>query len=181
MPAPTHTSRFLPGAPGFILCLLACAGLAVSQAARADAPESPDKKPAAWSIDGWNLQTSLYTHHFDPDPDHVNNQRMIDFELRFHNDWLAGFSVFDNSFGQSSQLLYIGKTWPLFDSPHWYAKVIGGLLHGYKEPYEDKIPFNNLGIAPAIVPSLGFKYRRVMVEAHLGGLAVLNFTAGIRF
>lgn len=160
--------------------LLVLAGLFVLAPAHADEATSQGAE-SAWGINGWNLQTSLYTFHFHPDPDHVNNQRMIDLELRFNNDWLAGFSHFDNSFGQPSQLLYAGKTWPLYHSPNWYVKLIGGLLHGYKEPYEDKIPLNQLGIAPAIVPSLGFKYRHLVVEAHLGGLAVLTFTAGIRF
>jgi len=172
--------RGSPSRASLIACLLVCAGLVVWAPARGDATTAPGAE-SAWGIDGWNLQTSLYTFHFHPDPDHVNHQHMIDLELRFNNDWLAGFSYFDNSFGQPSELLYAGKTWPLFQSPHWYVKVIGGLLYGYKEPYEDKIPLNQLGIAPAIVPSLGFKYRHLVVEAHLGGLAVMTFTAGIRF
>ena len=58
---------------------------------------------------------------------------------------------------------------------------MGGLLHGYKEPYDDKIPLNGLGVAPAIVPSLGFRYKWFLAEANLGGLAVITFTAGVRF
>jgi hypothetical protein len=54
-------------------------------------------------------------------------------------------------------------------------------LHGYKDEHEDKIPLNDLGVAPAIVPSLGFKYKHLMLEAHLGGLAVITFTGGLRF
>lgn len=149
--------------------------------ARAAEPESPDQELSPWSIASWNLQTSLYTHHFDPDPEHDNSQSLIGLELQFQNEWLAGFAVFDNSFGQTSEYAYFGRTWPLRDSPHWYVKLTGGLLHGYKEPYEDKIPFNHYGIAPAIVPSLGFKYRHLLVEVHLGGLAVTTITAGIRF
>jgi hypothetical protein len=58
---------------------------------------------------------------------------------------------------------------------------MGGLLHGYKEPYEDKIPLNQLGVAPAIVPALGFRYKWFIAEANLGGLAVVTVTAGVRF
>ena len=75
----------------------------------------------------------------------------------------------------------MGRTWPLWGSENWYVKLMGGLLHGYKDPYDDKIPLNELGVAPAIVPSLGFKYKRVMLEANLGGLAVVTITGGIRF
>ena len=132
-------------------------------------------------IEGWNLQFSLYTRHWDPSPEHNNDQNMITVEARFRDEWLAGLSVFDNSFHQPTQLLYIGKTWPLFDSPHWYAKLIGGLIHGYKEPYEDKIPFNGLGVAPAILPSLGYRHGYLVVEVHLAGLAAMTITAGVRF
>ena len=119
--------------------------------------------------------------HFDPEPDHVNDQNLLAIEAYFKRDWLAGLALFDNSFGQSSQLAYAGKTWPLADSPHWYAKLTGGLVHGYKGEYEDKIPLNGLGVAPVIIPALGFRYKFFVAEANLGGLAVIMMTAGVRF
>ena len=153
-----------------LLCLL----LAVT--ARAD-----EEAPADWDVGEWRVAFSLYTKHFDPDPDHVNDQNLVAVEAGFNNDWLAGIAVFDNSFGQNSQFLYAGYSWPIMRSDYWYVKLMGGLLHGYKEPYEDKIPLNGLGVAPAIVPALGFRYRRVFAEANLGGLAVVTLIAGFRF
>ena len=168
--------------PGSLLGLfLACASLSFLTPARADEPAASGQEPSPWSIAGWSFQTSLYTYHFDPDPAHDNTQALIGPELRFANEWVAGLAIFDNSFGQTSEYLYMGKTWPLRASQHWYVKLTGGFLHGYKEPYEDKIPFNNYGIAPAIVPSLGFKYRHLVLELHLGGLAVTTLTGGVRF
>ena len=114
------------------------------------------------------MQTSVYTKHFDPEPDHVNDQNLIGVEALFQNQWLAGLAVFDNSFGQPSQFLYMGRSWQLFGSDYWHVKLMGGLLHGYKEPYEDKIPLNGLGVAPAIVPALGFRYKWFIAEANLG-------------
>lgn len=157
----------------FLLSTLLCAN--------AHASGTGEDAASPWRVAAWNVQTSLYTKHFDPDPEHNNDQNLIGIEAVFANDWLTGAAVFDNSFGQSSQLVYVGRTWPILHSKYWYFKLTGGLLHGYTEPYEDKIPFNGLGIAPAIVPSLGFRYRRVLVEANLGGLAVVTFTAGVRF
>jgi hypothetical protein len=58
---------------------------------------------------------------------------------------------------------------------------VGGLLHGYKEPYEDKIPFNGLGVAPAILPSFGFRYKYIMLEAQIAGTAAITITGGLRF
>lgn len=146
----------------------------------AAAGENPVQEPG-WDIDRWTVYTSVYTKHFDPDPDHVNNQKMLGLEMHMTNKWIIGFAAFDNSFGQNSQYLYAGYQWQLFKSKYWYFKFTGGLLHGYKEPYEDKIPLNGLGIAPVVVPSLGFRYKYFVSEVHLGGLAAATITVGITF
>lgn len=142
---------------------------------------SQDPPEPSWQVEHWSLSFSLYTKHFDPDPDHVNDQNLVGLEAQFRNRWLAGVAVFDNSFGQDSQFLYVGKSWPIAGSEHFYFKLMGGLLHGYKEPYEDKIPLNGLGIAPAIVPAVGARYRWLFGEINLGGLAVVTVTGGFRF
>jgi len=143
--------------------------------------EETDDGSSRWSIGEWKLQTSVYTRHFDPRPEHVNHQKLIGLEAVCRNDWLFGAALFDNSFGQSSQFVYFGKEWWLFGSEFWYAKLMGGLLHGYEKPYEDKIPFNGWGVAPAILPALGLRYRRVFLEANLAGTAAVTVTAGIAF
>ena len=158
-----------------IICLLS------PLLAAADEAQPSRSDNDGWAIDSWSVQISLYTHHFDPSPEHVNQQDLLGLEAHFANRWLAGGAAFKNSFGQSSQYVYFGRTWPIWGSEHWYAKLTGGLLHGYKEPYENKIPFNGLGISPAVVPSLGFRYKLFVTEAHLGGVAVFTITAGVRF
>ncbi len=140
-----------------------------------------DQAKSAWEVEHWSVAFSLYTKHFDPDPDHVNDQNLVGLEAEFRNRWLVGAAVFDNSFGQNSQYLFVGKSWSLSKSGLWYFKLTGGLLHGYKEPYEDKIPLNGLGIAPAIVPAVGARYRWLFGEINLGGLAVVTVTGGFRF
>ncbi len=162
-----------------ILAGLLLSGLLFGNAAQG--AEAEPEEPSGWDVETWVVQTSVYTKHFDPDPDHVNNQKLLGAEAWFANGWIAGGAMFDNSFGQDSQYLYVGYSWPLLGSEYWYFKLTGGLLHGYEEPYEDKIPFNGLGIAPAAIPALGFKYKYFVAEANLGGLAVITFTAGVRF
>lgn len=154
-----------------LITILMCGQVAASE----EAPGSD------WSIKQWNFATSIYTKHFDPEPDHNDNQNLIGVEMVFENDWIAGIAVFDNSFDQPSQLVFIGKTWPILSSPYWYFKLMGGLLHGYKEPYEDKIPFNGLGVAPAIVPALGLRYKRVYTEVNLAGAAAVTVNVGFSF
>jgi hypothetical protein len=65
--------------------------------------------PPDW-ITGWNVQLSLYTRHWNPSPEHNNHQHMIIVEARSHDNWLVGLSVFDDSFYQPTQLVYVGKT-----------------------------------------------------------------------
>ncbi|MCP4045104.1 MAG: hypothetical protein GY732_03845, partial [Gammaproteobacteria bacterium] len=124
---------------------------------------------SAMEIKEWRFQTSLYTKHWDPDPEHVNNSKLINLEFETSTRWIYGFAWFDNSFGQPSQYLYAGYSWPLFKKDWFYFSLSGGLLHGYKEPYEDKIPLNDLGIAPAIVPAFGFRYKRVFTQIQILG------------
>jgi len=140
-----------------------------------------DNADDGWALRDWSVHFSIYTKHFDPEPDHNNDQNLIAVEAQFQNDWIAGAAVFDNSFGQDSQFLFVGKTWPIARSPHWYFKLRAGLLHGYKEPYEDKIPMNGLGIAPAIVPAIGFRYRWAFLEANIAGAAAVTLHAGFHF
>ena len=165
-----------------IRACLACALLVFSTCNFAQEDSGTEtEESSGWKISGWNIQTSLYTKHWDPEPDHTDHQKLIGPELVFENDYLVGLAIFRNSFDQPSQLLYIGKTWRLFRSEYFYFKLVGGLLHGYKEPYEDKIPFNGLGVAPAILPSFGFRYKYIMLEAQIAGTAAITITGGLRF
>jgi len=134
-----------------------------------------------WDFKQSYLYSSLYTKHYDPDPDHVNNQNMLGFEGETRDKRIMGLAVFDNSFGQESQYLYVGQKWRAFGSDRWHYKLTGGLLNGYDEPYEDKIPFNDLGVAPAIVPTIGYKRKSFSVEFSQLGLAAAMITAGFTF
>ena len=136
---------------------------------------------SALDIKEWRFQTSIYTKHWDPDPEHVNNSKLLNLEFETTNRWIYGFAYFDNSFGQPSQYLYAGYSWPLFKKDWAYFKLTGGLLHGYKEPFEDKIPLNSLGIAPAIIPTFGLRYKRVFTELQILGAAAITVTAGFSF
>jgi len=117
-------------------------------------------------------------YHFNPSDEHVNANHLVAVEL-LTTRWtfwgaersLAGLALFDNSFGQFSQFLYIGLEWDLarVAGGELYVNATAGLLHGYKEPYEDKIPFNDLGIAPVIIPTLGWRYGNLALSVSLLG------------
>lgn len=166
---------------GLVLLLgLVLTGSSMAQDATAEDATVTDDS-SGWTVDQWYIFTSLYTKHWDDDPDHVNNQKMLGGEAQMKNNWLFGLAFFDNSFGQNSQYLYAGYKWDLFGSELFYFKLTGGLLHGYKEPYEDKIPLNGLGVAPAILPTFGFQYKFFVTEVNIAGTAAVTITAGIAF
>lgn len=136
---------------------------------------------SALEIREWRFQTSLYTMHWSFDPEHVSNSKLLNLEFETTKKWIYGFAWFDNSFGQPSQYLYAGYSWQLFDRDWAYFKLTGGLFRGYKEPYKDKIPLNGLGVAPAVVPTFGVKYKRVFSEIQILGTAALTATVGFSF
>lgn len=73
----------------------------------------------------WLLQTSAYTRHFSPDPDHNNRQQLIGLERNEGSGLLYGAATFRNSYDQQSTYGYVGKRFDSADYPV-YAKVSGG-------------------------------------------------------
>jgi hypothetical protein len=139
------------------------------------------ERTSAWKVDQWYIFTSLYTKHWDDDPEHVNHQKLLGVEAQMDNRWLFGLALFDNSFGQASQYLYGGYSWDLLGSELFHFKLTGGLLHGYEGRYQDKIPLNDLGIAPAILPTIGLQYKSFIAELNIAGTAAFTITAGFAF
>ena len=125
-----------------------------------------------------HAQFGVYTHYSSSD-DHEGPPILGNLELNSPNDWLFGFSLFNNSFGQASQYLYAGKKWRLPKiQKYLHVKLTGGVVHGYKDEFEDKIPYNNNGWAPGIIPSIGFKKDRWAIDLVALGGAGLLFAVG---
>lgn len=128
----------------------------------------------------WLLQTSVFTTHYNPKPEHNNHQRLIGLEYTQSNDWILGGASFDNSFNQRSTYLYTGRQFDLGRGP-LFAKVTGGVMHGYRGEYDDKIPLNRFGVAPAIIPSLGIEGQVLSSELVFLGAAAAMVSVGIQF
>lgn len=125
------------------------------------------------------IQASPQVIHFDSDPEHTDWSWMVGVEWQRPSHWLLGFSYFNNSFGQKSQYYYAGYVWKPSDRySNWYLKLTGGLLYGYKEPYEDKVPLNHNGYSPAIVPALGYKWDRWNTQLIVLGNAGFTISLG---
>jgi len=103
---------------------------------------------------------SPYTLHFRPSEEH-KTVWAIGVERQRDDGWLAGATYFRNSFGQPSGYLYVGQRYRgLFDRPPLYFQWSAGLMYGYKDKYEDKVPLNSNGFAPGAVASLGWQFDR---------------------
>jgi hypothetical protein len=112
-------------------------------------------EPKVW----WNLTASKYAQHFHPSNQH-HHVWLVGVERERTNGALTGLAYFNNSFGQPSAYWYPwGHTYRnLLDKPQLYAKLTGGLMYGYREPYEKKVPLNFNGFSPAIVPAVGWEF-----------------------
>jgi len=125
------------------------------------------------------IQLSPYSIHFNEGPEHTGHPWLIGIEWQDKSRWLAGFSYFNNSFNQKCEYIYGGYTFSRGEHfQNWYIKVTGGLILGYKEPFEDKLPVNHNGIAPVIIPGIGYKYDRFNAQINFLGANGLMFTFG---
>jgi len=125
------------------------------------------------------IQAAPKVIHFDPSDEHVKYSWLVGVEWQRASRWLAGYSYFNNSFDQKCHYLYGGKSWPLGENnSNWYLKLTGGVIIGYKDPYEDKLPINSNGVGPVIIPALGYKFNRFNVQANLLGANGLMITVG---
>ncbi|CAI8746903.1 sn-glycerol-3-phosphate transporter [Pseudomonas sp. IT-P12] len=138
--------------------------------------------PGTFAMNGdfWYFQTSAYTKHWKSDPDHNNRQKLISVERNRADGSLWGGATFKNSFDQRSYYAYYGHRWVAEEYPV-YVKLSGGLLHGYKGKYKDRIPLNNLGVAPVIIPAVGTYYGPVGAELVVLGGAAVMVNVGYRY
>jgi hypothetical protein len=167
-----------------LLISLASAAAAAEDAA-ADRSPVPTDSPSTvadepWRTDRIYLQTSVVNWHFHYDPAHVKYPKLIYGEYHLSDQWLVGAAAFDNSFGQASEAIFGGWRWrPFPELQPLYVKVLGGIIHGYHGQYRDKIPFNHSGVAPVIIPSVGYCISRVCSELVVLGGAGLLLTLGV--
>ena len=121
-----------------------------------------------------------YVHHFDYDPNHVDEPWLTGLEWEPRGSRLEyGAAYFRNSFDQPSVYAYAGKRWFHDDDEQgFFLNLTGGPLYGYRGQYEDKVPFNYNGLAWAIIPGIGYQYRAVNAQLVFLGTAALLFTFG---
>jgi hypothetical protein len=129
------------------------------------------------------VEVGPYVYHFENNTDHNQWPRLIGVEYEAGSHWLGGLATFKNSYSQETQFLYLGKRW-FIDSvdENLYVKIAGGLVHGYKEPYDDKLPINSSnGYGFAILPAVGYQFGRANAQLILIGTIGAVITFGYDF
>lgn len=108
---------------------------------------------------------------------------MLGLERRRADGLLVGGTAFRNSFGQPSSYVYVGQRFDrLAGIEPLFADVTGGLLYGYKPPYDHKVPLNYRGFSPGLVPSLGWKITpTAAAQLNFLGTAALMFQFSVGF
>lgn len=157
--------------------LIFCAAvLAVAHSAIAADLPPPGTAPTGEIV---MIQAAPGVIHYHANPEHADWSWLVGIEWQRPSRWLFGFSYFNNSYDQKCQYYYAGYLWKLSDrDPNWYLKLTGGLIYGYKEPYEDKVPFNHNGYSPGVVLGLGHKWDRWSLQLNFLGKAALGLSVG---
>ena len=175
--------------PVFVLCLFSACNL-FAQTTQTNAYDWQPCPRALAASDAsapaqdkqWELTLAPYAHHWSYNPEH--RPVFLGAMNRYVNgDRFCGLALFRNSFGQPSAYIYVGQQWNnLMGNPQLFAKVSAGLIYGYKGKYQHKIPFNDYGIAPAIIPSVGYSFTRDdSLQVMVLGTAGLLFSYGHSF
>ncbi len=128
------------------------------------------------------LQGGTYTHT-RPNPDYDGPNLMLGLEAIKSNDKVFGIFIFDNSFGQFSQYLYAGKKWNFSGKlENFHTRLTAGVIHGYKKPWNDKLPFTTKnGWSPSVVPSFGYQKGQFGIDVMLLGYQGIMFSGGMKF
>jgi hypothetical protein len=136
---------------------------------------------SAHQSDEWYLGLSPVTHHYNPSNEHSPVWLIGIQRIRKSRD-IVGIAYFSNSFQQPSVFIYPwGKIYRNFlGRPNVFAQWGAGLLYGYRDPYEDKVPFNHNGYSPGYIISLGYQFdNRIQTKLNLLGTAGIMFQVSL--
>ena len=106
----------------------------------------------------WRVLASPYTRHYTFSEEHVKVYS-LGVERQRADGLVFGGVYFRNSFGQPSAYLSAGQRFSgIANVEPLYVQVSGGLLYGYKEPYQNKVPLNYKGFSPGAVLAVGWQF-----------------------
>lgn len=164
--------RILPRRPLILfvpLLLVLCGDVALA----GQADDAQDRDPY------WYVQGGAYIHWLESD-DFVGPPVLGGVEHHRGGGWSGGLSLFNNSFGQFTQYVYVGKALqPWGSRPELRVKLPAGIVHGYQDEYYDTLPIRWGGSwGLGFVPAIGYHKGRVGYDVALLGVSGLLFLVG---
>lgn len=126
------------------------------------------------------MQVSVYNRHYHDSPEHLSYSPLVGLEVHDARNIVYGGAIFLNSFDQFAEIVYVGKRWDVGHTG-FYGKLVAGVLHGYCGDYADKVPLNYHGFSPAVLPSLGYRWKALRVETQFLWTNGFMVTAGVSF
>ena len=79
--------------------------------------------------------------HYSDNEEYEGPPLFLGIEYYRSARWLAGASMFQNSYGQFSQYAYMGRVFrPLPEHPELHIKITAGIIHGYRGKHHDTLP-----------------------------------------
>jgi hypothetical protein len=120
--------------------------------------------------------------HFSSREEHDGPPVLVAVERSRPSNYYYGLALFNNSFNQFSQFLYFGREFP-WQRVHenFRFRLSFGLVHGYRDEFEDELPLNYKGFSLGLVPSIGFRRNRVGFDLALLANAGLMLSVGYEF
>lgn len=154
------------------VCLLLVVQCSVD--ALAEVPGDDQERDSFWYVQG-----GAYIHWLDSE-DFVGPPILGSVEHHRSGGWSGGLSLFNNSFGQFTQYLYLGKEFRLSGSrPELRLKLSAGVVHGYKDEFYDTLPIRWGGSwGLGFVPAVGYHKGRVGYDVAVLGVAGVLFLVG---
>ena len=127
------------------------------QSSPSGAPGMRSRSSDARSGAFWRVYVSPVTGHFSHSDDH--HAVFAGGIERYQPDgFMVGAAGFRNSFGQPSANAYLGRRLDgVADIAELFVSFSGGVLYGYKDPYESKVPLNNNSVSPGAVAAIGWR------------------------
>lgn len=108
----------------------------------------------------WRIAVSPFSYHWRPSEEH-KSVYAVGLERQYADRWLLGGSAFSNSFGQPSAYAYVGRRYEdLLGQPELFFQWSAGLMYGYVDEYQNKVPMNVNGFSPGALISLGWQANR---------------------
>jgi hypothetical protein len=130
----------------------------------------------------WYVQAGSYFHYTN-DEDYSGARWFMGVEHLNEHGRITGLSVFNNSFGQFSQYLYVGKTFHPFEkAPNFRVKLTGGIVHGYKGEHKETSPIHwGDSWALGVVPAVGYQRGHLGIDVAVLSASGMLFLVGYEF